>query len=57
MEDLFYNMAERTGEKSVILCDRGAMDGKAYVDDQSQKLLIIKDLSITPENIVEKNLK
>ena len=27
----------------------------AYVDDQSQKLLIIKDLSITPENIVEKN--
>ena len=27
----------------------------AYVDDQSQKLLIIKDLSITPEKIVEKN--
>ena len=27
----------------------------SFVDDQSKKLLIIKDLSITPENIVEKN--
>ena len=27
----------------------------AYVCDESKKLLIIKDLSITPENIVEKN--
>ena len=27
----------------------------AYVCDESKKILIIKDLSITPENIVEKN--
>tara|TARA_B100001057_G_scaffold476042_1_gene543500 strand:+ start:449 stop:601 length:153 start_codon:yes stop_codon:yes gene_type:complete len=26
----------------------------AYLDDQSKKLLIIKDLSITPEKIIEK---
>ena len=35
LEDLFYNMAERTGKPSVVLCDRGAMDGKAYVDDET----------------------
>ena len=35
LEDLFYTMAEKTGKKSVILCDRGAMDGKAYVDDET----------------------
>ena len=35
LEDTLYTMAEKTGQKSVLLCDRGAMDGKAYVDDST----------------------
>ena len=29
-EDTFFELAERTGQRSVVLCDRGTMDGKAY---------------------------
>ena len=29
-EDMFFELAERTGQRSVVLCDRGTMDGKAY---------------------------
>jgi hypothetical protein len=43
LEDLFYTMAERTGEQSVILCDRGAMDGKAYVDDETWDKIMDKN--------------
>lgn len=31
LEDSMYNYAAQTGEESVILCDRGVMDGSAYV--------------------------
>ena len=31
LEDSFSNYAVSTGQDSVILCDRGVMDGKAYV--------------------------
>lgn len=30
LEDTFCELAERTGQRSVVLCDRGTMDGKAY---------------------------
>mmetsp|Transcript_20385 Transcript_20385/g.48304 ORF Transcript_20385/g.48304 Transcript_20385/m.48304 type:complete len:335 (-) Transcript_20385:200-1204(-) len=30
LEDTFCALAERTGQRSVVLCDRGTMDGKAY---------------------------
>ena len=33
LEDSFMNYARSTGKKSVLLCDRGIMDGSAYVDD------------------------
>ena len=32
LEDSFERFAKATGEKSVILCDRGTMDGSAYMD-------------------------
>ena len=31
LEDSFYAMAKTTGRPSVLLCDRGCMDGAAYV--------------------------
>ena len=31
LEDSFTNYAVSTGQDSVILCDRGVMDGRAYV--------------------------
>lgn len=32
LEDTFMSMARNSGEPSVVLCDRGACDGKAYMD-------------------------
>lgn len=34
LEDSFYAMASTTGRPSVLLCDRGCMDGAAYVSNQ-----------------------
>jgi hypothetical protein len=40
LEDAFYKTAKSTGQKAVIICDRGAMDASAYMDAESwQKLL------------------
>jgi thymidylate kinase/CYTH domain-containing protein len=33
LEDCFHEMAKATGERCVVLCDRGAMDVKAYMDE------------------------
>lgn len=45
LEDTFYRMAVKSGEKSILLCDRGAMDGKAYVDDDTwSKILSINSV-------------
>ena len=35
LEDSFENYAKSCGQKSVLLCDRGIMDGSAYVDDDA----------------------
>ena len=35
LEDNFMSVAQAAGVKSVILCDRGLMDGSAYMDAQS----------------------
>lgn len=35
VENSLDRYARATGKKSIILCDRGAMDGKAYMDDGS----------------------
>lgn len=34
LEDSFQNYARACGKKSVLLCDRGLMDGSAYVTDE-----------------------
>lgn len=34
LEDTFMELAKNEGKKSVILCDRGLMDGSAYVSPQ-----------------------
>lgn len=39
LEDSFSTYAAATGEKSVILCDRGIMDGKVYAGDLWQAIL------------------
>lgn len=35
LEDTFTEYAKAVGTKSIVLCDRGTMDGKAYVDDET----------------------
>lgn len=32
VEKAFENVARSTGHKCVLLCDRGGMDGSAYID-------------------------
>ena len=32
LENAFFNLARSTKKPCVILCDRGAMDGSAYMD-------------------------
>lgn len=34
MEDSFYSLAKDSGKPCVLLCDRGAMDGSAYVSPE-----------------------
>jgi len=40
LEDTMYDMAMSTGEKSVLLCDRGTMDGKAYCSPPAWALVL-----------------
>jgi predicted ATPase len=40
LEDTFHAIAEASGVPSVILCDRGTMDTKAYVSKQDFQLLM-----------------
>ena len=32
LEDSFQEIAEKSGQRAVLLCDRGLMDGKGYMD-------------------------
>lgn len=40
LEDYFTNLAIMQRKPSVILCDRGLMDGRAYLDDEAWQLLL-----------------
>uniref|UniRef100_A0A7S2R796 NadR/Ttd14 AAA domain-containing protein n=1 Tax=Rhizochromulina marina TaxID=1034831 RepID=A0A7S2R796_9STRA len=42
LEDSFSAMATATGEPSVVLCDRGACDGKAYISPGGWQRVIAK---------------
>ena len=45
LEDTFMNLAGTTGESSVLLCDRGTCDGKAYVNKATwEELLATRSL-------------
>ena len=40
LEDSFVNYALSTGQDSVILCDRGVMDGQAYVAEDTWRTVL-----------------
>lgn len=40
LEDHFCALAEVSHEHTVILCDRGVMDGKAYMDPEGWQVLL-----------------
>jgi thymidylate kinase len=40
LEDSFLTIARASGRKSVLVCDRGAMDGSAYIPPESWKRLL-----------------
>lgn len=40
LEDHFCELADITGEPTVILCDRGVMDGKAYMKPEGWQVLL-----------------
>ena len=42
LEDCFVGMAREQGSKAVVLCDRGAMDGSAYMARPFRPLLLYK---------------
>lgn len=46
LEDSFYALARSTGMRSIVLCDRGAMDVRAYMpEDQWEELLRRNDFN------------
>mmetsp|Transcript_1352 Transcript_1352/g.2466 ORF Transcript_1352/g.2466 Transcript_1352/m.2466 type:complete len:501 (-) Transcript_1352:979-2481(-) len=40
LEDAFVNVARGTGRASVVLCDRGTMDGRAYMSEDLWKQMM-----------------
>jgi len=42
LEDSLANLARATGKPAVILCDRGTMDGRAYVSDRVWQAVLAK---------------
>eukprot|EP01080_Neovahlkampfia_damariscottae_P001163 gene1163-10677_t len=47
LEDAFYDIAKSTGKKSIVICDRGAMDAVAYMDeDDSEAMMDLNDWNI-----------
>ena len=40
LEDNFCELAEITGGSTVVLCDRGTMDGRAYMRDEDWQALL-----------------
>lgn len=40
LEDAFYLMAKQSSRPTIVVCDRGVMDGKAYLDDQGFELVL-----------------
>ncbi len=49
LEDLFNQYAEHLNQKDVIIvCDRGIVDGKAYLSSEAEYESILKELELNP---------
>ena len=53
MEDYFINIARMTDQPAVVFFDRGAMDPKAYMNQQ-QWSIINSDFGLNAENLRDK---
>lgn len=53
LEDTFENLARNEGKQSVLLCDRGLMDGSAYVS-QDQWQAVLDEMGWNPINLRDK---
>lgn len=53
LEDSFFKLAQLSKSKSVMLCDRGLLDGKAFLTDAEWDSLL-KDLKFTEQEIRDK---
>lgn len=40
LEDIFIDIAMNADQKTVIICDRGVMDGSAYTDENTWQALL-----------------
>lgn len=40
LEDIFIDIALTSDTKTIIICDRGVMDGSAYTDDNLWQALL-----------------
>lgn len=40
LEDVFINLAVNSGQKCLVLCDRGVMDGKSYISESLWQALL-----------------
>ena len=43
LEDQFEELAEIAGGPTMLLCDRGVMDGKAYIQDEGWQALLYEN--------------
>ena len=50
IEDIFAGVAKGLGRDCVLVCDRGTMDGKAYLTE-AQWLQMLDELSLLPERL------
>uniref|UniRef100_A0A6A7G682 TRPL translocation defect protein 14 isoform X3 n=1 Tax=Hirondellea gigas TaxID=1518452 RepID=A0A6A7G682_9CRUS len=40
LEDAFVDLARKSGQKSLVICDRGAMDCSAYIDQETWQAIV-----------------
>lgn len=53
LEDAFGELARNEGLPSVILCDRGLMDGSAYVSEELWQA-VLDEIGLTPMQLRDK---
>ena len=53
LEDRFMDLAKNENKHSVLLCDRGLMDGSAYVNDEMWQA-IMDEVGMSPSQLRDK---